>query len=481
MSTPMRTLGITPPPSDHGSVADVEDLGVRAQRHLIMHFTGAATYRETPPKVMVSGEDCWLTDSTGQRYLDALAGLFCVNVGYSHGREIGEAVAAQLAELPFYSNWGYAHPPSVRLAAKVAQLAPEGLDRVFLTSGGSEANEAAIKLTRQYHQARGNHARMKFIARRVSYHGTSYAALSINGMTNFRKAFEPLMYGVRHVSNTKRYKRPRDEGEAQFTSFLLQELETLIIQEGPDTVAGIFIEPMQNAGGSLTPPEGYADGVRALCDRYGLLMVVDEVICGFGRLGHWFGSQRYGIKPDIITFAKGVSSGHAPIGGMVTTDHVIDTVLDGPEGMYLHGVTFGGHPAACAAALSNIEIMEREDLLGHVLRTEPYFRRRLEELLAHPLVGDVRGDGFHFSLELVTDKASREWTSEISASRFVSERLGPALLGAGILCRAAVDHEGTPLIQFSPPLVFTVEHIDWLAQRLTAVLDEMTATKALSQ
>lgn len=477
------SLDMTEAVTDSGHTpasAAPSDLQRLAQQHLIMHFTGADAYADAPPIVMVKGEDCWLTDDAGNRYLDALAGLFCVNIGYSHGAEIGEAVKAQMTELPYYTNWGYAHPPSIRLAAKIAELAPEGLDRVFFTSGGSESNEAAIKLIRQYHQAQGEPARMKFIARRVSYHGTSYAALSITGMTNFRQPFEPLMSGVRHVSNTKRYKRPAGETEEQFTALLLQEMETLIIQEGPDTVAGVFIEPMQNAGGSLTPPAGYCDGLREICDKYGLLLVADEVICGFGRLGEWFGSQRYGLQPDIITFAKGVSSAHVPLGGMITTDHVIDTVLAGPNAMYLHGLTFGGHPVACAAGLSNIEIMEREDVIGHVRRTEGYFRTRLAELLVHPLVGDLRGDGFHYSLELVTDKHRREWTAPIPSTEFVSTRLGPALLAAGILCRAAVDHEGTPLIQFSPPLVFDTEHIDWLVDRVRDVLNDVAQTEGLS-
>jgi adenosylmethionine-8-amino-7-oxononanoate aminotransferase len=453
------------------AVSDTSHLGELAQKHLIMHFTGAAAYAESPPTVMVEGEGCWLTDSTGKRYMDALAGLFCVNVGYSHGEEIGQAVKEQLVQLPFYTNWGYAHPPAIKLAAKIAELAPEGLDRVFFTSGGAESNEAAIKMIRQYHQARGEHSRMKFIARRVSYHGTSYAALSINGMTAFRKAFEPLMHGARHVSNTKRYRRPLGETEEQFTALLLQELESLIIQEGPETVAGMFIEPLQNAGGSLTPPVGYVEGVRQLCDKYGMLLVADEVICGFGRLGEWFGSTRFGIRPDIITFAKGASSAYATLGGMITTDRVVDTVLAGPDKMFLHGLTFGGHPSSCAASLANIAIMEREDVIGNVRRTEDYFRARLDELLDHPLVGDVRGAGFHYSLELVTDKDARVWEGELSAAEFVGTKLAPALLDAGILCRAAVDHEGTPLIQFSPPLIFSRENIDWLTEQVRAILD----------
>jgi adenosylmethionine-8-amino-7-oxononanoate aminotransferase len=449
-----------------------DELQALAKKHLLMHFTHAAYYDSAPLTIMNRGEGCWVWDESGNRYMDGLAGLYCVNIGYSHGVEIGEAVKRQMSQLPYFTNWGFAHEPSIRLAAKIASLAPPQMNRVFFTSSGSESNESAMKLIRQYHLARGEHAKTKFIARRVSYHGTSYGALSLNGMTNIRNIFEPLMPGVRHVSNTKRYKRPEGESEAQFTAFLLDEIESLIIQEGPETVAGIFIEPMQNAGGSLTPPAGYAEGLRALCDKYAVLMVADEVICGFGRLGEWFGSTRYGIKPDIITFAKGIASGYFPLGGMITCDSVMDTILNGPHQMFLHGLTYGGHPAACAAALANIEIMEREDVLGNVRRNQDYFRAKLEALKAHPIVGDVRGDGYHYSLELVTDKASRSWTSAVPSQDFVSTRLAPALFKSGLLCRAAVDHEGTPLIQVSPPLILSREEIDWLVAQLDAVLGQ---------
>ncbi|BBY64554.1 aspartate aminotransferase family protein [Mycolicibacterium helvum] len=451
------------------------DLGRLAQRHLIMSFTAGSVYTEVPPPVMVRGEGSRLWDTEGHEYIDALAGLFCVNVGYSFGAEIGEAVRDQMAQLPYYTNWGAAHPPAVKLAAKIAELAPRGLDRVYFTSGGGESNEAAVKLIRQYHQARGEHARIKFLSRRAAYHGTSYAALSLNGMTNLRKQFEPLMYGSRHIANSKRYKRPAGETERQFTELLLNEIETLIAQEGPDTVAGIFLEPLQNAGGSLVPPAGYHEGVREICDRYGIVLVADEVICGFGRLGEWFGSTRFNVQPDIITFAKGVSSAHVPLGGMITKSAILDAVNNGPDGMYLHGLTFGGHPVACAAGLANIEVMEREDVLGNVKRNEAYFRAQLDTLLNERLVGDVRGVGYHYSLELVTDKERRTWTAETTANDFVSGMLQPALLEAGILCRAAVDHEGAPLIQFSPPLVFGRDDIDELVGRLRRLLGELTA------
>ncbi len=455
--------------------ADLQALG---KRHLLMHFTHADAYGDHPLTVFERGEGCRLVDRNGRRYFDALAGLYCVQVGYSHGAEIGDAVRDQMVRLPFATNWGYGHEPAIRLAHTLAALAPDGLNRVFFTSSGSESNEAAIKLVRQYHQARGEPQRRKFIARRVAYHGTSFGALALNGMTHYRKHFEPLMAGVRHVGNTKRYGRPAAETEAQFTRQLLDEIDSLIIQEGPDTVAAIVVEPLQNAGGSLTPPAGYAEGLREICDRHGVLLVADEVICGFGRLGEHFGSRRYGLKPDLLTFAKGVASGYVPLGGVIASDEVVAAVLAGPQRMFLHGATYGGHPVACAAALANLAIMEREGVLANVRENAAHFRQSLDELLALPCVGDVRGDGYHYSLELVTDKKACRWAAGMSAATFVSTLLAPAILDAGLLCRTGVDHEGTPIVQFAPPLVMTRTEITWLAATIRDLLSDTYARAA---
>ncbi|WP_321957456.1 aspartate aminotransferase family protein [Paraburkholderia bannensis] len=453
--------------SDKSNQMDLQEIG---KRHLLMHFTHADAYGDKDLTVFERGEGCWLIDQNGKRYFDALAGLYCVQVGYSHGAEIGDAVREQMVRLPFATNWGNGHESSIRLAHKLAALAPEGLNRVFFTSSGSESNESAIKLVRQYHQARGEPQRRKFIARRVAYHGTSFGALALNGMTNFRKHFEPLMAGVRHVNNTKRYGRPVGETEAQFTRFLLDEIDSLIVQEGPDTVAAIVIEPLQNAGGSLTPPAGYAEGLREICDRHGVLLVADEVICGFGRLGEYFGSKRYGLKPDVLTFAKGIASGYVPLGGVIASDAVVDTVLKGPQQMFLHGATYGGHPVACTAALANLAIIEREGVIDNVRENQRHFRASLDALLELPCVGDVRGDGYHYSLELVSDKEARRWTAAMSAQTFVSTVLAPALFEAGLLCRAGVDHEGTPIVQFSPPLVMSRDEITWFVAQIRDIL-----------
>ncbi|MGW9022159.1 aspartate aminotransferase family protein [Leucobacter chromiiresistens] len=441
-----------------------------AKRHLVMNFTPAGKYRDDELPVFVRGEHCSVFDESGRRFFDGLAGLFCVQLGYTHGAEVGDAVREQLAALPYQTTWSVTHPPAALLAQKIAELAPGDLNRVFFASGGGESNEAAIKLARQYHITRGDHARYKFIARRVAYHGTSFGAMSLNGMTDVRKMFEPLMNGVRHTHNTKRYRRPEGETAEQTTAFLLAELESLIVQEGADTIAAIIMEPLQNAGGSLTPPTPeYFAGVRRLCDTHGILLIADEVITGYGRLGSWFGSAHYGFQPDMITFAKGIASAYMPLGGVIASDRIIETVLDGPVGMFNHALTYGGHPVACAAALKNLEIMEREGVVENVAALSPYLGEKLGELAEKHagIVGDLRGDGFHRSFELVTDHAAKRWSAEaLPAADFVSGHLNPALAEVGLLCRVAIDAEGNPLVQVSPPLVMTRDDIDELASLL---------------
>jgi adenosylmethionine-8-amino-7-oxononanoate aminotransferase len=329
-----------------------------AHDHLWLHFTRMGAYADGEVPIIVRGDGCYLEDINGKRYLDALSGLFAVQIGYGFGEEIGQAALEQMRELPFYTNWSYAHPRAIELAAEVASLAPGDLNRVFFVSGGSEAVESAWKLARQYHLARGER-RWKAIARRVAYHGTTMGALSINGITSLRTPYEPLVPDVVHVRNTNRYHRPPGETEEQFTALLLEELDEAIEQAGPETVSMVIMEPVQNAGGSFTPPAGYFQGVRALCDKYGILLCADEVITGFGRVGAWFGSERYDVQPDLITSAKGLSSAHAAIGAVIARDAVMEPFLTGKQS-FAHGITFGGHPVMAAIALKNIEIMRRE-------------------------------------------------------------------------------------------------------------------------
>ena len=465
-----------------------DELRRQASEHLWLHFTKMGGGE---PPIIVRGDGCYLEDVHGNRYLDALAGLFSVNLGYSFGEEIGQAALDQMRELPFYTNWTYAHPRAIELAAEVASLAPGDLNRVFFVSGGSEAVESAWKLARQYFAVRGGaHEaavvepgervpgqeggpapghKYKAIAREIAYHGTTFGALSINGIEALRKPFEPLVPGVRHVSNTNRYHRPPEETEEEFTAFLLEELEQAILDEGPETVCLVHMEPIQNAGGSFIAPAGYWRGVRALCDRYDILLSADEVITGFGRVGHWFASERYDIRPDIVTCAKGLSSSYGAIGAVVATDRVMEPFLEASS-MYTHGITFGGHPVMSAIALKNIEIMKRERILEHVLANEDAFRSTLAQLLDLPIVGDLRGTGYFYALELVKDKETRETFSDEDCETLLREFLSPRLFEKGLICRA--DDRGDPVVQISPPLVATQSEFDEMTGILGDVLSE---------
>ena len=474
------------------------DLQRAAKEHLWMHFTRMGGFDAADVPIIVRGDGCHLEDSNGRRYIDALAGLFSVNIGYSFGDEIGQAALDQMRELPFYTNWSYAHPRAIELAAEVASLAPGDLNRVFFCSGGSEAVESAWKLARQYYAARGEkhlHAlvtpggragaqeavvqhdtiiasaaapprRFKAIARHIAYHGTTMGALSINGIPAIRAPFEPLVSEVRHVSNTNRYHRPAGETEAEFTQFLLAELEQAIVSMGPESVCLVHMEPVQNAGGCFTPPEGYWRGVREICDRYDILLSADEVITAFGRIGHWFGSERYDIRPDIVTIAKGLSSSYAALGGVVATDRVMEAFM-GETSMFSHGITFGGHPVMCAIALKNIEIMKRERILEHVRENEDAFRSTLAQLLDLPIVGDLRGTGFFWAIELVKDKDTRETFSDEECEKLLRGYLSDALWDAGMICRA--DDRGDPVIQISPPLIAGQAEFD----EITGILGEV--------
>jgi adenosylmethionine-8-amino-7-oxononanoate aminotransferase len=435
-----------------------------AKRHLWMHFTRMSAYADAEVPIIVRGEGCYVWDEHGKRYLDGLSALFCVNIG--HGRaDVAQAGADQAKDLGFFTNWSYAHPPAIELAARIASLAPGDLNRVFFTSGGSEAVESALKLARQYHKLTGNPNKHKLIAREIAYHGTSFGALSATGITSLRQPFEPLTPGGCHVPNTNSYRLAPGMTEADLADAIAARIEF----EGPDTVSAVILEPVQNAGGCLTPPEGYFQRVREICDEYNVLMISDEVICSWGRLGEWFGAQRYDYVPDIITTAKGLTSAYAPMGAVIASDRVAEPFIDGVNS-FTHGFTFGGHPICAAVAMANIDVFENEGILENVRANEPEFRAMLESLRDLPIVGDVRGAGYFHAIELVKDRDTKESFNDEESETLLRGFLSGELFRRGLICRA--DDRGDPVVQLSPPLIAGPEQFAEIESILRSVLTE---------
>ncbi|MEU4424543.1 aspartate aminotransferase family protein [Actinoplanes sp. NPDC024001] len=449
--------------------ADVDALSATARDHLWMHFTRLSAYQDAPVPVITRGDGCYVWDSTGRRYLDGLSALFVVQTG--HGRqELAEAAAKQASELAYFPIWSYAHPKAIELAGRLAEMAPGDLNRVFFTTGGSEAVESAWKLARSFFKRTGKPLKTKVLSRAIAYHGTSMGALSITGIPALKQDFEPLVPSTLRVPNTNYYRRP-DENMTpeQFGIWAADRIEEAILFEGADTVAAVYLEPVQNAGGCFPPPPGYFQRVREICDRHDVLLVSDEVICAFGRLGEYFGADKYGYQPDIITVAKGLTSGYVPLGAMIASERLAEPFLTGSN-WFAHGITYGGHPVGAAVALANLDIMEREQLNKHVQDNSPLFRSYLEKLLDLPIVGDVRGDGYFFGIEMVKDKATKETFNEEESERLLRGFLSSALFDAGLYCRA--DDRGDPVIQLAPPLTATETQFAEMEQILRSVLTE---------
>ncbi|HEY7174166.1 MAG TPA: aspartate aminotransferase family protein [Micromonosporaceae bacterium] len=464
---------------------DSDKLDTAARDHLWMHFTRLSAYADSPVPIIARGEGPYLWDTNGKRYIDGLAGLFVVQAG--HGRsELADAAAKQASELAFFPIWSYAHPKAIELADRLADLAPGDLNRVFFTTGGSEAVESAWKLARSYFKRIGKPGKVKAISRHIAYHGTSMGALSITGLPGIKADFEPLVPSTIRVPNTNLYRAPAgtagpDGTDAEaFGRWAADRIAEAIEFEGPDTVACVYLEPVQNSGGCFPPPPGYFQRVREICDEYDVLLVSDEVICAFGRLGEYFGAQRYGYQPDIITCAKGMTSGYIPAGAMIVSDRLAEPFLYDTSGTdtlrrptsnwFAHGITFGGHPVAAAVAMANLDLFEREDLNGHVRRNSPLFRAHLEKLLDLPIVGDVRGDGYFFGIELVKDKATKETFDDDECERLLRGFLSKALYDAGLYCRA--DDRGDPVVQLAPPLICDEAIFVEIEQILRNVLTE---------
>jgi adenosylmethionine-8-amino-7-oxononanoate aminotransferase len=440
--------------------------------HLLLHLARNGSLRDRDENILVleRGEGVYVYDTRGRRYLDALSCLFCSQIGYSYGREMAEAASAQLERLAFNTNWGTAHPPAIELAERLAALAPADVNRVFFTSGGSESVESAWKLARQYHLASGQPQRTKAIARRTAYHGLSLGALALTGVPALKEPFGTPAFETIHVSNTNRFRAPDGDDDAAFCRRLLAELEATIQREGPDTIALIAAEPIQNAGGCFAPPAGYWPGLRELADRYGILLLADEVISGFGRVGEYFAVSRYGGVPDLITVAKGLTSAYAPMGAVLVSDRVAEAFYD-PTIQLSHGITFGGHPVSAAIALRNLDIFERDGVLENVHELTPYLRERLQELRALPIVGDVRGDGFFWAVELVGEDNRRLDADEREdlLRGFVPRRLREL----GLIARA--DDRGDAIVQIAPPLVCDRDHLDTIVAGLEQLLTDAGA------
>ena len=448
----------------------VDILAESARDHLWMHFTRHSVYEQGGHvPVIVRGDGCYIYDDSGKRYIDGLAGLFTVQLG--HGRtELAEAAAKQMSELAYFPLWSYAHPKAIELAEMLSNYAPGDLNRVFFTTGGGEAVESAWKLAKQFFKLTGNPMKHKVISRNVAYHGTPQGALSITGIPDAKKYFEPLVPGAHKVPNTNFYRAEEHaDDEYAFGQWAANRIAEAIEFEGPDTVAAVFLEPVQNSGGCFPPPPGYLERVREICDQYDVLFVADETICAFGRIGDMFAMSRYGVTPDIITCAKGLSSGYAPIGAMIVSDRLFEPFAHGTN-YFAHGYTFGGHPVSAAVAVANLNIFEREGINQHVRDNEGAFMATLSKLNDLPIVGDVRGAGYFYGIELVKDKVTKETFNDDEAERLLRGFMSKALFDAGLYCRA--DDRGDPVIQISPPLIMDQSGFDEIEQILRSVLTE---------
>ena len=454
------------------------DLQQKAKDHLWMHFTRQSLMEDGHGvPIITKGEGHHIWDSNGRKYIDGLSGLFVVNAGHGR-RRLAQVAAKQAEELAFFPIWSYAHPSAIELADRLAHYAPGDLNRVFFSTGGGEAVETAFKLAKYYWKLQGRPTKHKVISRAVAYHGTSQGALAITGIPAMKEMFEPVVPGGFRVPNTNFY-RAEEMGfvasadaidvEAEFGVWAANRIEEMILFEGPETVAAVFLEPVQNSGGCFPPPPGYFQRVREICDKYDVLLVSDEVICAFGRIGHMFACDEYGYVPDMITCAKGMTSGYSPIGATIVSDRIYEPFKHGSTAFY-HGYTFGGHPVSSAVALENLDIFEEENLNAHVRENSPIFRRTLEKLLDLPIVGNVRGAGYFFGIELVKNKVTKETFDDDESERLLRGFLSKALYEAGLYCRA--DDRGDPVIQLAPPLTIGPAEFDEIEAILRSVLTE---------
>ena len=452
---------------------ETTELQIAAKRSLWGHFSRLSVQQRTEIPIITRGEGAWIYDQHGKRYLDGLSGLFVVQVG--HGRpELAEAMAKQSNSLAYFPLWTFGHEPAIELADRLAKLAPGDLNRVFFTTGGSEAVESAWKLAVQYFRAIGQPGRHKVISRNLAYHGTTMGALAITGLPSIKNVFDPILPPAIKVATPYQY-RCRDCAHLdRCTLRCADDIEDRILMEGPESVAAVFLEPMQNAGGGFVPPPGYFERAREICDQYGVLLISDEVICAFGRLGEWFGSQRYDYQPDMITFAKGVTSGYAPLGGVIVSDRIAGPFLENDDTSFMHGLTFGGHPVACAVALANLDLFDELDVLENVRTNMATFDAALAPLNDLPIVGEIRGDGFFRAIELTPDKSTKALFDDAEGKRLLAGLVSPRMWELGLYCRA--DDRGEPVITLAPPLICGPEEFDFIGKVVHTVLTEASAS-----
>ncbi|HAY44518.1 MAG TPA: aspartate aminotransferase family protein [Micrococcaceae bacterium] len=442
-----------------------------ARDHLWMHMARHSGLHDGGTVPIISrGSGHKIYDDQGKEYIDGLSGLFVVNAG--HGRaELAEAAAKQAEKLAFMPLWSYAHEPAIDLAERLAHYAPGDLNRVFFTTGGGEAVESAFKLAKQHFKMKGFPGKTKVISRALAYHGTPQGALAITSLPDMKTPFEPLVPGTFRVPNTNFYRAPEmfADNEKDFGLWAAERIREAIEFEGADTVAAVFLEPVQNSGGCFPPPPGYFDRVREICDEYDVLLVSDETICAFGRIGSMFACNDFGYVPDIITSAKALTSGYVPLGVMVVSDKLFEPFTKGDTTFY-HGYTFGGHPVAAAVAMANLDIFEREGLNDNVKNNADNFKATLVKLKDLDIVGDVRGAGYFYGIELVKDKKTKETFNDDESERLLRQYLSPALWEAGLYCRA--DDRGDPVIQLAPPLTIAQPEFDQIESILRSVLKE---------
>lgn len=423
------------------------------------------------PDIIARGEGCWLWDVDGHKLLDGVAGLWSSNLGHSC-KPVRDAIVAQLDELPFFNTFrGTTHPRAIEASRALVELMqPDGVAAVLFSNGGSDAVEGALKLARQYHKLRGQKDRSKFIALRQGYHGVHFGGMSVNGNTNFRRAYEPLLPGVFHIDSPWLYRNGYTQDPEELGRIVAAQLEREIVFQGPDTVAAFIAEPIQGAGGLIVPPANFWPLVREVCSRHGVLLIADEVVTGFGRTGHLFGTRLWGVQADLWCLAKGISSGYVPLGATAISRQVAE-VFDADTsgaGQVTHGYTYSAHPVAAAAAVATMKVLVEKDIPGHVARVSPAFQQRLRGLVQRvPFVGDVRGHGLMLGIEMVADQATR---APLPKTSDIPARVARAAYRRGLMVRVS-----GPNLILSPPLVITEAELDFLCSTLEAAFDEVAA------